>query len=91
MNETAFLYFHISLFHKKLITISHNMEKRKVQLPLTKCGKWLKIKQEKTTVKRISKQTLHHREMAIWCKAVMSLEAEPALESCSELQRSFRR
>ena len=54
-------------------------------------GNCLKIKQEKTTVKRISKQTLHHREMAIWCKAVMSLEAEPALESCSELQRSFRR
>ena len=69
------------------------MEKteQRVCLPLTKCGKWLKIKQEKTTVKRISKQTLHHRERAIWCEAVMSLEAEPALESCSELQRSFRR
>ena len=43
------------------------------------------------TGKRNSKQTIHYREKAIWCKAFMSLEAEPALESCSELQRSFRR
>ena len=33
VNETAFLYFHISLFHKKLITISHNMEKGKFSFP----------------------------------------------------------
>ena len=42
-------------------------------------------------MKRISKQPLHYREKAIWCKTFMSLDAEPALEFHSELWRVFRR
>lgn len=39
------------------------------------------------TVKGISRQTYIRREKVIRCETFMSLEAEPALEFCRELQR----